>query len=126
MRKMNYKESLLQANFCHWLDGKGLLYTASLAGVNLGPRVGAMRKRMGCKAGTPDISIFEPRSKYYGLFIELKADGGNVSDPNQLKWQQELNKRGYLSIIMPNNLDFPQAFDWLRNCVEKYLTLFRE
>jgi hypothetical protein len=55
------------------------------------------------------------------LFIELKASDGDTDNPKQLWWQEELNKRGYLAVIMPKGLEFPQSFYWLRDLVEKYL-----
>ena len=122
MCKMKHPEAFLQQQFAHWLDAKGLLSTASLAGVNLHPAVARMRKIMGCKAGTPDIMIFEPRGKYHGLFIELKSKSGNVKDHKQLLWKEELNKRGYFSVIMPKGLDWPDNLNWLQDLVEKYIS----
>lgn len=120
MRKRD--ESILQQHFCHWLDTKGVLYTASMMGVNLPVRYAVMRKRMGCKKGSPDLLIFEPNDKYKGLFIELKSSSGNIKDPFQLNWQSELNKRGYLSLIMPKIDNFSDAFNWLRDTVENYMS----
>ena len=115
-------ETILQEHFAHWLDAKGILFTASMAGVNLHPVVARLRKIMGCKPGTPDIMIFEPRGAYHGLFIELKSTEGDVKDPKQLEWQRELTKRKYLAVMMPLGLDFADAFNWLRDLVEKYMT----
>ncbi len=119
-KKMN-EESFLQQQFCHWLDSKHILYNASLAGVNLGGRVGRIRKIMGAKRGYPDIEILEPNKKHHSLFIELKSSTGNTKDPYQLAWQEELNKRRYLALIMPKGLEFSNAFNWLRNTVEQYI-----
>lgn len=118
MRRRN-DEEFLQKNFCHYLDARGLLYTASMAGVFLTINVARRRKIMGCKAGTPDIMIFEPRGKYFGLFLELKSSDGYAT-PEQKTWAIELNRRGYLAIIMPPGMQFPQNFEYLRSMVEKY------
>jgi hypothetical protein len=118
---MKHEEQFLQTQFIHWLDANGLLFTASMAGVNLHPAVARLRKIMGCKAGTPDIAIYEPRGKYFGLFIELKAKGGDIDNPKQLYWQQELNRRGYLSIIMPNSLNLFEGLNWLKAQVNNYM-----
>jgi hypothetical protein len=64
LRKSLHSEAFLQEQFAHWLDAKGLLFTASMAGVNLHPAVAIMRKKIGCKPGTPDIAIYEPRGNY--------------------------------------------------------------
>ena len=114
----HFEETFLQKDFTHYLDAKGHLYTASMAGMKLSGRLGNQKKKMGCKAGLPDIMIFEPRGKYHGLFIELKSPTGKAT-PEQRWWQQELTKRGYLSEIMPTGLEYPQSFYWLRDLVEK-------
>lgn len=119
-RRNLQSEAFLQEQFTHWLDTKNLLFTASMAGVNLHPAVAIMRKKIGCKKGTPDIAIYEPRKQYHGLFIELKA-GKNKATPEQLAWQEELNKRGYLALVVPQGLEFNEAFNWLRDTVENYL-----
>lgn len=91
-------------------------------GVNLPVRYAVMRKKMGCKKGAPDLMIFEPNKEYKGLFIELKSPTGNTKDIEQNRWQEELNKRGYLAIIMPRIDDFSKAFNWFRNIVEEYMS----
>jgi hypothetical protein len=115
----NRDETILQEHFCHYLDAKGILYTASMMGVFLPVKYAVMRKRCGVKAGHPDLAIYEPRDKWHGLFIELKISG--YPTPEQKIWQEELNKRGYKAVIMPTGMDFSTAFNWLRNLVEDYL-----
>ena len=119
-RKPLQSEAFLQEQFARWLDAKGLLFTASMAGVNLHPAVAIMRKKLGCKKGTPDIAIYEPCGIYHGLFIELKA-GKNKATPEQEQWKAALISKGYLALIMPGNLEFNEAFNWLRDVVENYL-----
>jgi hypothetical protein len=116
------EEARLQQDFAHYLDAKGLLYTASMAGgMKISRFAAVIKKRMGCKAGLPDILIFEPRGAYFGMFIELKAKGGDIDNVNQRHWQRELNLRGYLAIIMPNTMEYPQSLYWLKDIVESYL-----
>jgi hypothetical protein len=50
--------------------------------------------RMGYRAGTPDVMVFEPRGVYLGLFIEFKAPGGTISD-SQRDFLREAGVRGY-------------------------------
>jgi len=116
-----HEESLLQSHFCNWLSAMGYLYNASLAGVNLGPRVGKLRKAMGSRRGFPDVFIYMPRGKFYGLAIEIKVKGGDIKDEYQLAWQKALNEQGYCAVIAPNNLNFSDAFNWLRDLVERYM-----
>ena len=61
-------------------------------------REGKRFKLMGVKSGVPDLFLPVPRGLYRGLFIELKTAEGRPSD-NQLWWQTELTKQGYLSTI---------------------------
>ena len=123
MRKRD--EAILQEHLCHWLEAKGILYTASMVGVYLPVRYAVMRKRMGVKAGHPDIVIYEPRGKYHALFIELKIGGYPTQE--QKEWQSILNEKGYLALIMPPDLvEFNEAFAWCRNKIENYILQGRE
>jgi len=121
-RRPQHPEAFLQEQFVHWLDAKGILFTSFMTGnIKISRFAAAMKKRLGVKAGMPDILIFQPTKKYHGLFIELKASDGDTDNPKQLWWKEKLNKRGYLAVIMPKGLEFPQSFYWLRDLVEKYL-----
>jgi hypothetical protein len=114
-------EAMLQLFFVRWLEREGLLFTASMAGnLKISRFAAVMKKRLGCKAGVPDIMIFEPRGNYHGLFIELKA-GKNTASDLQKEWRDALNKRGYCAVIMPSGLEFHQAQDWLIHVTTKYL-----
>ncbi len=54
-------------------------------------------KAEGVKAGVPDICLPVPTADYNGLFIELKAKGGALSE-NQLWWIGRLNTIGYKAV----------------------------
>ncbi len=114
-------ELFLQTQFAHWLDQKGLLYCASAGGMRVNMVTAINMKRAGYRKGFPDIFIYEPCGKYYGLAIEIKAGTNIRVTPEQRNWQEELNKRGYLALIMPRNLDFTDALQWLQEKVETYL-----
>jgi len=55
-------------------------------------------KAAGLKAGVPDICLPVARSKYHGLYIELKADGGRLQD-NQRQWIKDLDQQGYKATV---------------------------
>lgn len=56
-------------------------------------------KRMGLKAGVPDLFLPFASHGHHGLFIELKArEGGRVTDKQSL-WLQALNEQGYLAVV---------------------------
>ena len=118
--KRHNSEALLQQMFCNWLESRNLLFVASMMGVNLGARVGAMRKRMGCRAGIPDIIILHSRHPYNGMTIELKVKGGK-SSPEQEEFQRRATLNGYYSLIMPSTMDIQDGLNWLKTKVEEYL-----
>ena len=51
-------------------------------------------KRMGVRAGVPDLVLPAPKGGFHGLFIELKAPGGCVSE-EQKDWIGRLRAAGY-------------------------------
>lgn len=114
-----HDEDILQEFFAMWLDHKGLLFTASAAGMRTSMSVGIRMKRMGAKKGFPDIQILEPTEHYSGLFIELKAKDGRPSHDQKI-WSRDLNAKGYLAVIMPP-LDFNEGLEWCKKIVEDYL-----
>lgn len=70
------------------------LLTISPSGMKLPMLTAKKIKAMGYLKGTPDIMILEPRGKYHGLFVELKAEGGRVL-PHQDEFIKALKERGY-------------------------------
>lgn len=57
-------------------------------------REAARFKRMGVKAGVPDLFLPVPRGGCHGLFIELKAPRGRLSDYQRV-WLERLKASGY-------------------------------
>ena len=57
-------------------------------------REAARLKKEGVRAGVPDIFLPVPRKKYNGMYIELKAKVGRLSD-NQKWWIERLEQQGY-------------------------------
>lgn len=57
-------------------------------------REAARFKQMGVKAGVPDLFLPVPRGGCHGLFIELKAPRGRLSD-YQRGWIESLKASGY-------------------------------
>jgi len=77
-----------------------LLYTSTLGGVYLGKSNWKQKSivKKHYSKGLPDILIFEPRSGYHGLAIELKTEKGKLSK-DQKKWLKDLNDRNYCAIV---------------------------
>jgi len=93
------KEYQLQKAVCKYLDLQNVLYCGSMGGnyqAHMSVRIRA--KKSGYKRGFPDLFIYEPVGKWHGLAIELKT-GYNRATKEQLKWRDELNKRGYVAEI---------------------------
>ena len=57
------------------------------------PATAARLKAEGVKAGVPDVVYPMPRSRYAGLYMELKVDKGRVS-ADQTWWHAELRECG--------------------------------
>lgn len=62
------------------------------------PRTGAELKRLGMRAGVPDLFLAVPRMQnnvlYGGLFIEMKVNNNKCTE-NQKKWIRMLMDYGY-------------------------------
>ena len=76
------------------------------------PREGAKFKRMGVKAGIPDILIFNPNDSYNGLAIELKVKGGKLSQS-----QKEALKRFEL---IRWRVEVVYSFDQFEDIIDAY------
>ena len=55
---------------------------------------GAQLKAMGMQRGFPDLFVPLARMGYHGLFIEMKAGRGRLSE-HQREWLRRLNEYGY-------------------------------
>ena len=78
----------------------------------------AKMKRMGLRAGFPDLFIPIARGRYHGLFIEMKYGNGRASGAQQ-HWLRLLSREGYAVSIC-------YGFDAARHSIEKYLKLSNE
>lgn len=57
--------------------------------------IAAKFKRMGVKAGVPDIFLPVAKGGYHGLYIELKRTKGGSTSDNQDDWIDALREQGY-------------------------------
>ena len=60
--------------------------------------VAAKLKAEGVKAGIPDIFLPVPRGNAHGLYIELKAEAGRVTDA-QREMMAGLSRQGYACLV---------------------------
>lgn len=76
-------------------------------------RRGSYMKKEGLRAGAPDYFLAIPVHDSPGLFIELKAKGGRVSD-SQKRMSEILKQNGYRVFV---------CYGWeeAKECIQKYL-----
>ncbi|WP_437216675.1 VRR-NUC domain-containing protein [Pectobacterium sp. LFLA-215] len=62
-----------------------------------GPKAARDAKRLGVRAGVPDLFLALPRGGYAGLWIEMKAKGGKLSTQQEI-WLNRLESVGYHAV----------------------------
>lgn len=114
-------ERIIHKEIAKFLDYIGVLYCSTCQGNKLSIKQGALFKSLGYKKGFPDIFIYEPRGKYHGMAIELKASGGKITT-EQLEWSEKLTSKGYYSVIMkPKFKTNAEVIDVIENIINIYL-----
>lgn len=86
---------------CQYLDLKQYKYYHPANGGYRTPREAVKLRRMGVKAGVPDLVLPYAKSGFHGLYIELKRTDGKMSDvsPHQRDWLTFLGQQGYCAKI---------------------------
>jgi hypothetical protein len=77
-KKRQTKEESLQLKFCKYLRESyiGLHFVADVAaGAKLPQKYAVLASQMRSGSKMPDLAIYEARGGFYGLFLELKAEG---------------------------------------------------
>jgi len=94
-----------QVTLFAWIDiHSGQYPELSLAfhvpnGGHRNPHVGAHMKRMGVRAGVPDVLLPVAKAGYNGLAIELKRSIGGRVSPEQQKWLSRLEEQGWQTYV---------------------------
>lgn len=78
-----------------------------------GPKAARDAKRIGLKAGVPDLFLALPRGCYSGLWIEMKSMTG-VATSEQIAWMNKLKNEGY-SVVLSH------GFSMAKDSVMKYM-----
>ena len=100
---MQHPEYQIQCALVSWCDVVAVaypdvgLYIATDPAGQRTPQAGARRKRMGVRAGVPDIMWPVARKGFHSLWIELKTDKGRLS-PAQSDWLARLAVQGHLAV----------------------------
>jgi len=100
------EESRSQIDLMEWWDAAHLafgvprlcLMAFPLQGART-PRNGARMKREGCRKGTADRLLAVERGGFHGLWIELKAPNGTVSE-EQWDFIHMANGQGYATAVV--------------------------
>ena len=78
------------------------------------PQQGKQLKLMGVRSGVPDLCLPVAKDGFHGLFIEMKTQGGKVSE-NQRCWIENLTAQGFQTAVCYSWEDAVQI-------LENYLT----
>lgn len=63
------------------------------------PAVAKRLKRLGVKAGIPDLFLPVARGTFHGLYIEMKKRKGGRVSTEQKSWLEALTAQNYLCIV---------------------------
>jgi hypothetical protein len=75
-----------------------VIVTATGAGMGFSAKWQHLLSRLGYHRGTPDLMIFEPRSTFHGLFVEMKTVRGSLST-HQKDTLDRLAEKGYKTCV---------------------------
>jgi hypothetical protein len=117
---MKHPESGIQKKVVEYLEFLHVLHNGSVAGIHTTELQRKIYKGLGARDGYPDLSIFEPRKGYHGLFLELKA-ANNTPTQSQIEWASELTKRGYRAEICPVFKTDQECYHWAIDIINEYL-----
>ncbi len=75
----------------------------------------AILKKMGVKRGVPDMCLPVPRSKYHGLYIEMKKTANGVVSDDQIWWTEQLRQNGYAAHVCHGWKEASEVLLWYLN-----------
>ena len=105
-RKRNHEEENEQIVICNSLMKMNVLFYHIPNGGRRNHFEAIRLKRMGVKAGIPDICIPLARGGYHGAYGEVKRRVGGVVSDNQKWWLNELKEQGYYVFVAHGADDF--------------------
>lgn len=111
-RQPSYPEQHLQmicVEYLFW-QYNDILYHHSPNEAKRDLKMGDKLKKMGMRAGWPDLEIMHPSNGYHGLFIEFKSDGGRLSK-EQKTILAELERQGYKVAVIKDIDEFISVVD---------------
>ena len=120
----NAREYAIHKAVCDYLRLRYpcLLFNSDMSGLNLSQAQAGQAKMLRSDRGYPDLVLYEPRGRFYGLFLELKKEGTTIVKKNgemvadehireQAKIIMRLNAIGYKARFAIGLDDALQAID---------------
>lgn len=92
-------EDYEQISLVQWLDFHRIPHFHIPNGGSRNLLEGVKMKRLGVKAGIPDLCLPFPRHGFAALYIELKRREGGRITPEQEKWLTALNELGNKAVV---------------------------
>jgi VRR-NUC domain len=94
-----------QATVCDWLRAHRVVYFAVPNGGSRSAVAGARLRRIGLKAGVPDLVILSAPAKgwvsesFRGVAVEMKRAKGGVVSPLQDVWLEQMKACGWATAV---------------------------
>lgn len=111
---MRHDEENLQMRCVAWFHARwpkmAALLHHSPNGGKRNLREAARFKRMGVRAGYPDLTLHVARGRWHGLFVEMKTDRGRLS-PEQEEQRTALVAEGYRYEVARSEAGFLELMD---------------
>jgi len=76
------------------------LFAVPNGGYYLKPGMAMKMKRMGTKAGVPDLILAVPTTKYHGLFIEMKRRKQDYGPPSRVKSSMAQSQIEFIDLML--------------------------
>jgi hypothetical protein len=112
---MKFKEDTLQKQVAKYLDHQKIMWCHVANERKTTFQAGKRLKSKGVKSGVPDCLIFNPKSNFNGLALELKVKPNKLTS-NQKHWLLELSLLGWKCKVA---YDFEEA----KKIIDNYLQL---
>ena len=104
-----------------------VIFNCDLSGVNLHARQAALCKEMRSDRGFSDMTFYEPRGGYHGLFIELKRTGEVIYNKDgSLRKNKHLEEQRDMLVRLSKRLYYARfciGQDEAIEVIENYLKL---
>lgn len=101
-----------------------VIYRFDMAGVNLSKAAAGRNKAIQHSSGYPDLFIAEPKNRFHGLYIELKAEGTRLRKANGLPASEHIAEQmNRLSELQDRGYDcyLSAGFDNTKMIIDQYL-----